>query len=115
LFSSPALQDELGYLIHGEKEWPTLRLPKTVAAAGAWLQDKLEPIVPDAIDQGEAPFVKPFMVRMADDHYALDISRARELLGWEPRVTLGEGMRRTEVWFRQEGLLSDESQTASPA
>jgi hypothetical protein len=42
LFSSPALQDELGYLIHGEKEWPTLRLPKTVAAAGAWLQDKLE-------------------------------------------------------------------------
>jgi hypothetical protein len=44
------LQDELGYLIHGEKEWPTLRLPKAAAAAGAWLQDKLEPIVPDAID-----------------------------------------------------------------
>jgi nucleoside-diphosphate-sugar epimerase len=31
--------------------------------------------------------------------------RARELLGWEPRVTIDEGMRRTEVWLRTEGLL----------
>ena len=31
--------------------------------------------------------------------------RARELLGWEPQVTLEEGMRHTEAWFRQEGLL----------
>src|SRR3546814_10155213 len=28
------------------------------------------------------------MVRMADDHYELDISRARQLLGWEPRHRL---------------------------
>lgn len=33
-------------------------------------------------------------------------ARARELLGWEPRVTLAEGMRRTEDWFRSEGLLA---------
>jgi nucleoside-diphosphate-sugar epimerase len=26
-------------------------------------------------------------------------------LGWEPRVGLDEGMRRTEDWFRSEGLL----------
>ena len=31
---------------------------------------------------------------------------ARELLGWEPRVDLGEGMRRTEAWLREEGLLT---------
>lgn len=79
-----ALQDELGYLMHGEKDWPTLRLPKAVAAAGAWAQDKLEPVIPDMIDQGEKPFIKPFMVAMADDHYALDVTRARRLLGWEP-------------------------------
>ena len=83
-----ALQDELGYLIHGEQDWPTLRVPKPVAAAGAWAQDKLEPVIPDAIDQGEDPFVRPFMVYMADDHYALDVSRARELLGWEPKHRL---------------------------
>ena len=60
------------------------RCQRPAAAVGAWAQDKLEPFVPDALDQGERPFVKPFMVRMADDHYELDISRARQLLGWEP-------------------------------
>lgn len=79
-----ALQDEIGYLLHGREDWPTLRVPKPVAAAGAWAQDKLEPVIPDAIDKGEEPFIKPFMVRMADDHYALDTSRARNLLGWAP-------------------------------
>ncbi|QRK14006.1 SDR family oxidoreductase [Archangium violaceum] len=29
-----------------------------------------------------------------------DISRARELLGWEPRVPLEEGLRETIEWFR---------------
>jgi dTDP-glucose 4,6-dehydratase len=30
-----------------------------------------------------------------------DISRARQLLGWEPRVGFEDGMRRTLEWFRQ--------------
>ncbi len=30
-----------------------------------------------------------------------DITRARELLGWEPRVSFDEGMRRTIAWFRE--------------
>ncbi len=29
-----------------------------------------------------------------------DISRARELLGWQPRVALEEGLQRTIPWFR---------------
>lgn len=32
-------------------------------------------------------------------------ARAREVLGWEPRVTLEEGMARTEDWLREAGLL----------
>lgn len=32
-------------------------------------------------------------------------ARAREVLGWEPRVTLEEGMARTEKWLREVGLL----------
>lgn len=83
-----ALQDDLGYLIHGRKDWPTIRVPKPIAAAGVWAQDKFEPVIPDAIDQGEDPFIKPFMIFMADDHYALDINRARNLLGWQPRHRL---------------------------
>jgi nucleoside-diphosphate-sugar epimerase len=83
-----ALQDELGRLFHGADDWLTLRVPKTVAAAGAWAQHKLEAVVPDAIDEGEKPFIKPFMVRMADDHYALDVRKARDVLGWQPRHRL---------------------------
>ena len=82
------LQDEIGYLIHGREDWPVLRIPKPVAAAGAWAQEKLEPVIPDMIDKGEEPFIKPFMIGMADDHYALDISRAQEMLGWNPRHEL---------------------------
>jgi dTDP-glucose 4,6-dehydratase len=29
-----------------------------------------------------------------------DIARAREILGWEPRIPFDEGMRRTIAWFR---------------
>jgi len=29
-----------------------------------------------------------------------DISRAREVLGWEPRVTLADGLARTIAWYR---------------
>jgi nucleoside-diphosphate-sugar epimerase len=31
--------------------------------------------------------------------------RARKVLGWEPKVSLDEGLRRTEEWAREEGLL----------
>jgi nucleoside-diphosphate-sugar epimerase len=32
-------------------------------------------------------------------------ARAREVLGWSPRVDLDEGMRRTGAWLREQGLL----------
>jgi nucleoside-diphosphate-sugar epimerase len=84
------LQDRIGCLIHGDDDWTTLRVPSAVAGIGAWVQDKAEPVIPDAIDQGERPFIQPFMTRMASDHYALDIRRARTLLGWEPRHRLAD-------------------------
>ena len=31
-----------------------------------------------------------------------DITRAREILGWEPKVGFDEGMRRTIAWFREQ-------------
>jgi len=107
-----ALQDEIGRLVHGDAEWTTLRVPKPAAKLGALLEEKLEPLVPDAIDQGEKPFIRPFMVEMADDHYALDIGRARRLLGWEPRhrirdrlPALIESLKRDPLaWYRANGI-----------
>jgi nucleoside-diphosphate-sugar epimerase len=68
------LQDALGRLIHG-KEWPTMWIPKAVAKAGAKAQEKLT----DA-----DPFIKPWMIDLADDHYPVNMRRARERLGWTP-------------------------------
>jgi nucleoside-diphosphate-sugar epimerase len=36
---------------------------------------------------------------------AFDISKARRILGYEPRVPLEEGLRRTSEWYRERGLL----------
>lgn len=38
-----------------------------------------------------------------DRRYAIDFSKIREELGWEPRVTLEEGLRKTVDWFRENG------------
>ena len=82
------LQDTIGKLIHGKEKWRTLSLPSPIAKAGAWLEEKAEPIIPDAFDGKEKPFIKPFMIDMASDHYALDITQAKELLGWQPKHRL---------------------------
>ena len=80
------LQDRIGQLIHGE-HWSTIRVPATLAAAGAWAQDKILPHLPKAIGGGEA-FIRPFMAMEASDHYALNISLARDLLDWAPKHRL---------------------------
>ncbi|MGH7202713.1 MAG: NAD-dependent epimerase/dehydratase family protein [Planctomycetaceae bacterium] len=76
------LQDRIGEVLHGE-EWLTLRVPKAVARAGAYVKNKLAP-------EGEEEFIKPWMIALADDHYAVDISSARDKLGWKPQHRLRE-------------------------
>lgn len=73
------LQREFAALIHGES-WQTNTVPKAMAKTGAWFQEK--------VPLGEDPFIKPWMIDHADDHYELDISNARHLLDWEPHHNL---------------------------
>ncbi|HML93022.1 NAD-dependent epimerase/dehydratase family protein [Methyloceanibacter sp.] len=72
------LQSEIGRLIHGA-EWETWEVPKPLAKAGTWVETDL---------LGTDPFIRSWMVDIADDHYAVDISRARNLLRWEPKRSL---------------------------
>jgi dTDP-glucose 4,6-dehydratase len=48
-------------------------------------------------------FVQPRAERIADDPQRRrpDITRARTILGWEPQVSLEEGLRRTIEYFRK--------------
>ena len=75
------LQHTFARLIHGD-DWETLEVPgqlSLLAKAGAWVMEQLP---------GADPFLKPWMIDRANDHYALDITRARTLLGWEPKRSL---------------------------
>lgn len=85
--SYEALQNLIGVLVHGQA-WETREIPKSVATTGAWLQNVMEDVIPDAIDRGIEPFIKPFMVALADDHYELDTSQAERLLDWHPEHSL---------------------------
>lgn len=107
-----ALQHRLGALIHGEEEWQTIAMPQSLARVGAKLQVRAEPVVPDAYDEGETPFIRPFMIDMASDHYALDITRARERLGWAPHHRIHDGLAALvdslkddpAGWYRANGI-----------
>ncbi len=75
------LQHTFARLIHGEA-WETIEIPGALAPlvkAGVWVMEKLP---------GADPFIKPWMIDRANDHYALDITRARTLLNWEPKRSL---------------------------
>jgi nucleoside-diphosphate-sugar epimerase len=76
--SYDTLQGTISQLLHGDK-WKTREIAKPLAKAGAAVQDALP---------GIDSFIKPWMIDLADDHYALNIDRARQLLGWEPKRSL---------------------------
>jgi nucleoside-diphosphate-sugar epimerase/uncharacterized membrane protein len=102
VLSYDELQHTFLRLIHDES-WETHNVPGPIAKAGAWVQDHMP---------GQDPFIKPWMIDRANDHYALDITRARTLLGWEP----GHSLRQTlptmvaalkadpAGWYREHGL-----------
>lgn len=98
------LQREIAKLVHGEPDWKTHQIPKAVAKSGAWMQEHAPGI--------EDPFIKPWMVELADDHYELDITRARQLLGWQPQHRLMDTLRPMidqlhadpQAWYARHGL-----------
>jgi nucleoside-diphosphate-sugar epimerase len=77
------LQKTFGSLLHGEN-WETHSVPKSLAKTEVWVEDNLP--LP------EPPFIKSWMIDYADDHYALDITRARTMLGWKPKRRLRDAL-----------------------
>ena len=103
VMSYAELQDTLGELIHG-KEWPTIRVPKVMAKAGAWAQEK--------IAGDEETFIKPWMVDLADAHYPVAIGHAAEELRWNPTrrlrdtlaVMIGRLKQEPRKWYEMNNL-----------
>lgn len=105
------LHDRLTQLIHDEK--PALfKIPESLAKAGAWLEHQAEPLIPDDFDQGEKPFIRPFMIDLASDNYTLNITKAKKLLNWEPQHSIEETLPDIikslkddpEIWYKKNKL-----------
>lgn len=58
------------------KDYQVFRIPKFVAKVGAFVENELP---------GFDSFIQPWMIDVADDNYALDISLAKKRLGWSPK------------------------------
>ena len=74
------LQDIISTEING-KESKIIHIPKWFAQAGAFMQNLF----------GKA-FIKPWMIDLADDHFELDSSRAKKLIGWQPKHGLRDAL-----------------------
>jgi nucleoside-diphosphate-sugar epimerase len=51
---------------------------------------------------------------MLSKQHVPSMAKARRLLGYAPRVDLPEGMRRTEAWLREQGLIAGREPTGTP-
>lgn len=70
------LQNRISEILD-HRDFRVFRIPKWVAKEGAWVEEHL-PFISD-------DFIQPWMIDIADDHYALDITLARKMLGWKPK------------------------------
>jgi nucleoside-diphosphate-sugar epimerase len=77
------LQRRISQLLF-HREFKTFFIPKWLAKIGAWLQCLFA--------FKHKPFIRPWMIDLADDHYELDISQAKSLLHWTPRHSLEESL-----------------------
>jgi uncharacterized membrane protein len=99
------LQHTFARLLYGV-ELETLEIPGGLAPltkAGTWVLGKLP---------GTSTFIRPWMIDRANDQYELDITRARTLLGWEPKRSLRETIPKmiaalkadSVAWYRENDL-----------
>jgi nucleoside-diphosphate-sugar epimerase len=81
------------------KPHPKWRIPFFPVYAASVLCDKLcRPL-------GISPPIYPRRVEFFHKDRAFTIKKANKLLGYQPRVGLREGLKRTATWYRERGLI----------
>lgn len=96
------MQDQIWKLLDGRVK-KTIAIPKWFAKSGAWVENQIP---------GFHTFIKPWMIDIADDNYTLDVSKAKEILGWEPKHFVGttlpvmiEKLKSDPIaWYKTNGL-----------
>jgi nucleoside-diphosphate-sugar epimerase len=88
---------------------PKLHVPVWPVYAAAWLCETV------CVRLRVEPPLHRRRVGFFTHHREFDITKARQLIGYEPRVTLAEGLRRTAAWYATAGLLTPLNPTLAPA
>jgi nucleoside-diphosphate-sugar epimerase len=78
---------------------PARRVPRPLLVGLAKAEEAVAAL------RGEPPAFSASAATFVDRRGTASARRIREELGWEPKVTLDEGLRRTEKWLRSEGLI----------
>jgi nucleoside-diphosphate-sugar epimerase/uncharacterized membrane protein len=73
------MQSEIGKLLY-MRPWPVIKVPKFIARTGAKVLERM-PFMRE-------PFIKPWMISFADEHYDVDTSKFKRLTNWEPQQNL---------------------------
>lgn len=98
------LQKRISKLLFG-REIRTFRIPKTLAIIGAFFRQYLI--------RSKKVFIRPWMIPLSDDNYTLDVSKAKQVLGWAPKHSLDEtlpkmvqDLKSDEAgWYRRNNLV----------
>lgn len=99
------LQHSFMRQIHNES-YEEISVPGPIAKIGAWVENNV---------LGQDPFIKPWMIDRANDHYALDVSRACEVLGWEPQHSLRTAIPLMVAALKADDLLFYKENGLEPA
>ncbi|MBI2191692.1 MAG: NAD-dependent epimerase/dehydratase family protein [Planctomycetes bacterium] len=81
----------------------TRTLPRSAAYAAGWLSEVVYRSLPLT---GEPPMTR-FLARELSTAHWFDIRAARRDLGYEPRISIEEGLRRLEAWLRPSSIVSN--------
>ncbi|MBI2844729.1 MAG: NAD-dependent epimerase/dehydratase family protein [Armatimonadetes bacterium] len=76
-----------------------LRVPAPVLKIAALCSETVSRLT------GTNPPITRYQVNFFTRSHASDISKARQMLGFDPRVSLAEGVKRTVQWYKTEGYL----------
>lgn len=105
-FSYDSLQRMMQRLIFN-REWKTWSVPKPIAKFGAWMLEHMPFVKPS--------FIKPWMIDRADDHFELDITKAKNVLGWQPKNRIDKVIPKWIEELKRDPLMwYDENKLKSP-
>lgn len=83
-----------------DREIRVVKLPKSMVYISAIFGEAVS-----YITRSPLPLSITRVRDLVGDNWAIDLSKAKKLLGFEPSVLLEEGMRITFEWYRKEGMI----------